>query len=117
MGRRGEWKKRKKECYAWKREEISSHPSFNIRFILFRVAGRINGSNSRISRWDRFSCAAQQKIAGVDGTKPEGRRSSSQFPKQGLCSTRGKLNFRTSRARRKFIYRMDRTRGSNRIFD
>ena len=59
------------EYYAWKREEISSRPSFNIRFILFRVAGRISGSKSRVSHRDRFSCAAQQKIAGMDGMKPE----------------------------------------------
>lgn len=97
------------EYYAWKREEISSRPSFNIRFILFRVAGRISGGESRVSCRDRFSCAVQQKIAGVD--EAGGARSSSQFPKQGLYSTRGKLNFR---ARREFIYRIfGRTRGSN----
>lgn len=76
--RGGEWK-RENEYYAWKREEISSHPSFNIRFILFRVAGRISGSESCVSRQDRFSCTVQQKIAGVGGMKPEERDRAANF--------------------------------------
>lgn len=67
------------EYYAWKREEISSRPSFNIRFILFRVAGRISDGESRVSCRDRFSCAAQQKIARVDGMKPEERDRAANF--------------------------------------
>lgn len=68
MRKEGKSEKRGNEYYAWKREEISSRPSFNIRFILFHVAGRISGSEFRVSRRDRFSRAAQQKIArGMDG--------------------------------------------------
>ena len=99
------------EYYAWKREEISSRPSFNIRFILFRVAGRISGSGQIPRLASRpFLVCRSTKDRGDGWDEAGGARLSSQFPKQGLCSTRGKLNFRTPCARREFIYRMDQTK-------
>lgn len=102
--------------------------SFNIRFILFHVAGRISSSSSSSSSSSEFLSSARRDLfshtvhkrwgKGRIGRDEAGEAgSSSQFPKQGLFSTRGKLNFRIPRVRRKFIYRVDRTRELNRKLD
>jgi len=98
------------EYYAWKREEISSRPSFNIRFI-FISRGR-SDQRQQIPRLASrsFLVCRSTKDRGDGWDEAGGARLSSQFPKQGLCSTRGKLNFRTPCARREFIYRMDQTK-------
>lgn len=94
--------------------------SFNIRFILFpTVAGRISCRAAVAAakflsspHRDLFSHVVHKRWGkGRIGRDEAGEAgSSSQFPKQGLFPTRGKLNFRTSCVRRKFIYRVDRTR-------
>lgn len=68
--------KRENEYYAWKCEEISSRPSFNIRFILFRVAGRISDSESCVSRQDR---STNKRGREVNGMKPEERDRAANF--------------------------------------
>lgn len=75
--------------------------SFNIRFILFH--GPVGSAANFSSRRGLFSRSVHKRSRykrrdGRDRRSRGGAKSSSQFPKQGLFSTRGKLNFRSHRA-------------------